>query len=173
MEDLLTRNNALIVTLIGALAALILRSVVLSIQYWLRVRASIHLIRQYAEQTEDNIKERIKTYEVALENIKQGNPYGEPANDYTPLLSYNKEYELSFEQISELLRYLIRGKTQKLLLRYFASQSRVDSIINATNTDYFRSLPQRRKKNTFEILIKETKKLNLAAKPVKRLGRCW
>ncbi len=165
--------NALIVTLIGALAAFILRSVVLSIQYWLRVRASIRLIRQYAEQTEDNINERMDTYKVALENIKQGNPFGEPANDYTPLLVYNKEYELSFEQISELLRYLIRGKNQKLLLRYFATQSRVDSIINAINTDYFRSLPQQRKKNTFEILIKETEELKQAAEPVKKLGQYW
>ncbi len=159
------------VVLDAALVAFILSAILVRRQYRNKVKASINLIHQYVMEAQNNIDERIKSYALMRKNIDKGNPYCEPANDYTPLLFYNKEYELSFEQISEILRHL-SNEEQKRLLEYFAVQSMVDAVISGINTDYFRTMPQKRKADAFEILIDKTKVLkSVAVKLIKELNR--
>jgi len=70
---------------------------------------------------------------------------------------------LSFEQISEILRYL-NADQQKLLLEYFFAQSAVDATIAEINTDYFRGVPQERKYAAIETLQSVAEKLESAAR---------
>lgn len=138
METLLKILDA---TLIASLFVFTLSAIHFYAQHRKRANASINLIQEYAGMAQEYVKERVGSYKSMRKNIKDGSPHGEPANDHTPLLFYNKEYELSFEQISELLRFL-RENEQKLLLKYFATQSMIDSIVYGINTDYFRTMPQ-------------------------------
>ena len=150
------------VILDAALVVFILSAVLVYRQHRNRVKASINLIYQYAKEARGTVKDRGERYKSTCDQIIEGNPYGEPAGDYTPLLVYNKEYELSFEQISEILRYL-KKEEQELLLKYFSAQSTIDAYVYLINTDYFRTVPQKRKAEIIKKIEEEIKVLGNAA----------
>ena len=149
---------------LAVLAALV--AFIPSVIYFLRQQrkradAAITLIYQYARKAQKNLDERINSYEELKEQIRKGNPNNEPEKDFTPLLFYTKEDELSFDQIREILPYLKSGKDneQERLLAYFVDQSTVDAIVYEIKTDYFRTIPQVRKVRVIDLLKTETRKL--------------
>ena len=145
----------------AALIIFILSAIHFYVQHRKRANASINLIHQYAKEAKKNVDARINSYKSMRDTVIKGNPYGEPSKDFTPLLFYTKEDELSFEQISEILRYL-RKKEQILLLKYFAAQSTTDTVACEINTDYFRTIPQNRKAHIIEVLQRKTEELKIA-----------
>jgi len=148
-----------------------------SVQRWNKARASFNLIRLYARVARDEMRAAAQKEQLIseLDKVDKGNPYGEPDNDYTPVFCYTKTCELSFEQISEILRYL-NADQQKLLLEYFFAQSAVDATIAEINTDYFRGVPQERKYAAIKTLQSAAEKLESAADNlIKKLDEqgCW
>jgi len=135
------------------------------VQHRKKAKASINLIRLYAGIARDEMRDAAQKEQLIseLDKVDKGNPYGEPDNDYTPVFCYTRKDELSFEQISEILRYL-NADQQKLLLEYFFAQSAVDAIIAEINTDYFRGVPQERKYAAIETLQSVAEKLESAAR---------
>ena len=155
-----------LVPVITALVAVIPSSAIyFYVQHRKKMTASIELIRLYALLAQKSTKEWKREQDEILKKISQGNPYGEPNQDYTPLTFYAKTFTLSFEYISEVSRYLNRSEQKKLLV-YFDIQSFVDSIIDCTHTTYFRSLTRKRKKIIWELLLDEAENLNKAANEV-------
>jgi len=134
------------------------------VQHRKKTKASTNLIRLYARMARDEMRDAAKEKQLTSElgKVNEGNPYGEPDNDYTPVFCYTRKDELSFEQISEILRYL-DAYQQKLLLEYFFAQSAVDATIAEINTDYFRGVPQERKYAAIKTLQSEAAKLESAA----------
>ena len=150
--------------LVVALVSVCFPAHYLYMQHRRKVAASINLIHQYAKIAQKNLGERDRdgTYDSVLENIRKGNPNGEPENDYTPMLFDTEADKLSFEQISEILNHL-SDKEQIVLLKYFAAQSTIEVFAREINTDYFRAIPQERKAKTIELFVKiETEELKSA-----------
>ena len=115
--------------------------------YWQRKRKAhdaISLIHQYAQDAEEITAQWLKGFGYIMKNIEDGDPYGEPKKNYTPLICYAGSTNLSFEQMSEIRRYLTKDQ-QACLFKYYMIQSAVDATVDEIHTDFVRSFPTERK----------------------------
>ena len=104
-----------------------------------------------------------KNLHEAKERIARGDPYGEVDKNYTPLtIVHSKEDELSFEQIRESFPYFNKDE-QKALLKFFRTQAWRSAIIQAMDTDFFRTFPQKRKQVLWEEYEKSCRNLQQEA----------
>ncbi len=117
-----------------------------------KIIASITLIYRYAEISRERLNSL--NHDETKRRILQGDPFGEPRKDHTPMLAHATSDRLSFEQISEIFGH-VNKDIQKNLLAYFADQAQVNSLMEQViNSDYFRSLTQDRKAFVWDIFGK-------------------
>ena len=127
-----------------------------------KIDAEISLIRQYAEDAEENTAQWLEGFDDIMKNIKDENPYGEPEKNYTPLICYAESNNLSFERMSDIRRHLTKDE-QKYLFKFYMIQSNVDAIISEIHTDFVRSFPRKRKEQLWSGLKKQAETLREAA----------
>ena len=129
---------------IAAAIAVIPYAIYLKRQRKRKANDTISLILQYAKDAEEITAQWLKGFDGIMENIKGKNPYGEPDEDYTPLICSAESTSLSFEKMSEIRRYLTNHQ-QDCLFEYYMMQSAVDATIGEIHTDFVRSFPTKRK----------------------------
>ena len=134
--------------------------------YWQRKRkanAAISLILQYAKDAEETTTQWFEGFDDIMKNIEDGAPYGEPQENYTPLICYTGMDKLSFEKVSEIRQYLTKDE-QDSLFAYLMAESTRDSLVWAINTDFFRKFQQERKAAAWNAFMEEEKKVEEKAK---------
>ena len=134
--------------------------------YWQRKRkanAAISLIYQYAKDAEETTEQWLEDFDDILKYIKKGNPYGEPKQNYTPLICSAESTNLSFEQMSEIRRYLTNHQ-QDCLFEYYVIQSAVNATIGEIHTDFVRSFPTKRKILVWNYLKEQAEELRKTAR---------
>ena len=154
---------AIIGPVIAAIIAFGLPSFYLYRQHKKKIKASVVLIREYVigyiYMDQETWLEFHTNLHESKERIARGDPYGEVDKNYTPLtIVHSKEDELSFEQIRESFPYFNKDE-QKALLKFLRAQAWRSAIIQAMDTDFFRTFPQKRKQVLWEVYDKSCRNL--------------
>ena len=133
-----------------------------------KANAAISLVLQYAKYAEENTAQWLKGFDGIRKYIEDGDPYGK---DYTPLICSADSTDLSFEQMSEIRRYLT--PTERVcLFEYYMIQADVDATIGKIHTDFARSFPPKRKIVLWDHLKGEAEELReKAGELAKELGK--
>ena len=147
---------------IAAAIAVIPYAIYLKRQRKRKADAAISLILKYAKDSEEITTEWLKGFDDILQHITDRDPYGEPDEDYTPLICYAGSTNLSFEQMSEIRRYLTKDQ-QACLFEYYMIQSAVDATVDEIHTDFVRDFPTERKILLWNGLKKQAEELRKKA----------